>query len=179
MRIGNTISTLFTAAVLFAVPGFASQVPANPAANPNLERDVRHALNSLAYYGVFDDLSFTIEDTGAVTLSGEVMQYYVRNSAVSAVRAIPGVARVNDQIEVLPLSPYDNSIRIRAYNAIFGYPALSRYALNSRPPIHIIVKNGTITLEGVVNNELDRNLVYNRIRSLPGALTVTNQLRLD
>jgi hyperosmotically inducible protein len=144
-----------------------------------VERDIRHAINSLAYYGVFDDLGFTIDDAGAVTLSGQVMQYYVRNSAVSVVKGIPGVTRVNDQIEVLPLSPFDNNIRIRAYNAIFGYPALSRYAINSRPPIRIVVKNGNITLAGVVNNEMDRTLVYNRIRALPGAFTVTNELRLD
>jgi hyperosmotically inducible periplasmic protein len=179
MRIKNTISALLTAAVLLAIPALASQAPANPVANPNLEKDVRHAINSLPYYGVFDDLSFSIDDKGVVTLSGEVMQYYVRNSAVGAVRAIPGVTRVNDQIEVLPLSPFDNTIRIQAYNAIFGYPALSRYAINSRPPIHIVVKNGNITLAGVVNNELDRKLVYNRIRALPNAFSVTNDLRLD
>ena len=175
MKIGNTISSFLATAVL-AASAFGAQVPTN---NPNLEKDVRHAINSLAYYGVFDDLNFTLGDGGVVTLTGQVMQYYVHNSAVTAVRTIPGVTRVVDQIEVLPLSPYDNDIRLRAYTAIFGYPALSRYAINSRPPIHIVVNRGNITLEGVVNNELDRTLVYNRIRSLPGALTVTNDLRLD
>jgi hyperosmotically inducible protein len=180
MRIGHTISTVVTAVVLLAVPGMAaSQGTPVPVANPNLERDVRHALNTLAYYGVFDDLSFSIDDAGAVTLSGQVMQYNVRNSAVSVVKHLTGIARVEDQIEVLPLSPFDNGIRIRAYNAIFGYPALSRYAINARPPIRILVKNGNITLAGVVNSELDRTLVYNRIRALPGAFTVTNELRLD
>lgn len=175
MKIGHTISSFFAAAVL-TVSAFGAQIPS---ANPNLEKDVRHAINSLAYYGVFDDLNFTIGDNGVVTLTGEVMRYYVHNSAVAAVRDVPGVTRVVDQIEVLPLSPFDNDIRIRAYNAIFGYPALSRYAINSRPPIHIVVKRGNISLEGVVNNELDRTLVYNRIRSLPGAFSVTNDLRLD
>ena len=175
MKIGNTISTFFAAAVL-TVSAFGAQIPST---NPNLEKDVRHAINSLAYYGVFDDLNFTIGDNGVVTLSGEVVQYYVHNSAIAAVRSIPGVTRVVDEIEVLPLSPFDNDIRIRAYNAIFGYPALSRYAINSRPPIHIVVKRGNIMLEGVVNNELDRTLVYNRIRSLPGTFSVTNDLRLD
>jgi len=180
MKIGHTISALVTSAVLLAVPGFAaSQGTPNPTPNANLERDVRHALNSLAYYGVFDDLSFSIDEAGTVTLSGQVMQYTVRNSAVSVVKHLAGVARVEDKIEVLPLSPFDNGIRVRAYNAIFGYPALSRYAINSRPPIRILVKYGNITLAGVVNNELDRTLVYNRIRSLPGAFTVTNDLRLD
>ena len=180
MKIGYTISALVTTVVLLTVPIFAaSQGAPNPAPNANLEQEVRHAINTLAYYGVFDDLSFSIDDAGTVTLSGQVMQYNVRNSAVSAVKHLPGVTRVEDKIEVLPLSPFDNGIRIRAYNAIFGYPALSRYAINARPPIHILVKYGNITLEGVVNNELDRTLVYNRIRALPGAFTVTNDLRLD
>jgi hyperosmotically inducible periplasmic protein len=178
MKLGHAFSTIVTAAVLFAIPGFASS-QGTPARNAQLEGDVRHALNTLAYYGVFDDLSFSIDDAGTVTLSGQVMQYNVRNSAVSAVKHLAGVARVEDKIEVLPLSPFDNGIRIRAYNAIFGYPALSRYAINSRPPIRILVKNGNITLTGVVNSELDRTLVYNRIRALPGAFTVTNELRLD
>ena len=176
MKIRNTISTLFTAALL-AVPSIASQ--GSPAPNAALERDVRHAINTLAYYGVFDELSFNLDDQGVVTLRGQVMQYTVHNSAVSAVKHVAGVTRVEDKIEVLPLSPFDNGIRIRAYNAIFGYPALSRYAINARPPIRILVKNGNITLAGVVNNELDRTLAYNRLRALPGAFSVTNELRLD
>jgi hyperosmotically inducible protein len=179
MKIGPTISTLVTAAVLFAIPGFASQGTPNAGSNPNLERDVRHAINTLAYYGVFDDLSFSVDDAGVVTLSGQVMQYTVHNSAISAVKHLAGVTRVEDKIEVLPLSPFDNGIRIRAYNAIYGYPALSRYAINARPTIHIVVKNGNITLAGVVNNELDRTLAYNRIKALPGTFAVTNDLRLD
>jgi hyperosmotically inducible protein len=179
MKIGNAISTLLTATVLLVGPVFGAIGPEKAVSQPELERAVRHALNSLAYYGVFDDLSFAVNDAGVVTLSGEVVQYYVRNSALSAVKNVPGVTSVNDKIQVLPLSPFDNDLRIRAYNALFGYPALSRYALNSRPPIHIVVNRGNITLTGVVNNEMDRVLAYNRIRSLPGAFTVNNELRLD
>ncbi len=178
MKIGRTISTFVAAGVLMALPGFGATKGA-PVSNPNIERDVRQAINKLAYYGVFDDLSFSVDKTGAVTLSGQVMQYNVRNSAVSVVRDVPGVTRVNDQIEVLPLSPFDNSIRIRAYNAIFGYPALSRYAINSRPPIRILVKNGNVTIAGVVNNDLDRKLIYNRVQNLPRVFSVTSNLRLD
>jgi len=179
MKIRSVFSNVVIAATLSAIPGLAAQGTSAAAPNANLERDVRHALNSLAFYGVFDDLSFSIDDAGTVTLDGQVMQYALRNSAVNAVKHLPGVVRVEDKIEVLPLSPFDNNIRIRAYYAIFGHPALSRYAINARPPIRILVKNGNITLAGVVNNELDRTLVYNRIRALPGAFTVTNELRLD
>ncbi|MEO5922870.1 MAG: BON domain-containing protein [Bryobacteraceae bacterium] len=178
MKIASTISTLVVAATLMALPTFAATNGA-PVSNPNLERDVRHAINTLAYYGVFDDLNFSIDPTGAVTLSGQVMQYSVHNNALKAVRNVSGVTQVNDQIEVLPLSPFDNNIRIRAYNAIFGFPALSRYALNSRSPVRILVKNGNVTIAGVVNNELDRTLIYSRLQSLPQVFSVTNHLRLD
>ena len=97
MKIGNTISS-FLATTVLAISAFGAQVPTS---NPNLEKDVRHAINSLAYYGVFDDLNFTVGDGGVVTLSGQVMQYYVHNSAVTAVRTIPGVTRVVDQIETV------------------------------------------------------------------------------
>jgi hyperosmotically inducible protein len=178
MQLGRMISTLGLAAALSAVPGFAATQPA-AAQSANLERDVRHAINTLAWYGVFDDLSFNVDNNGVVTLSGQVVQYNVRNSAVSSVKHLAGVTRVVDNIEVLPLSPFDNNIRIRAYNAIFGYPALSRYAINARPPIRILVKNGNVTLAGVVNNEMDRTLAYNRIQALAGVFSVKNDLHLD
>jgi hyperosmotically inducible protein len=162
---------------ILAVPAFAASEAAD--ANPDLDKQVRQAINKLAYYSVFDDLSYSISEAGIVTISGQVTQYTVRNSALAAVSRLTGVVRVEDKIEVLPLSPFDNNIRLRAYNAIFGYPALSRYAINARPPIRILVKNGNITITGVVNNDLDRKLVYSRIRALPGAFTVTNGLRLD
>ncbi len=145
----------------------------------NLNSDVRQAINKLPYYGVFDDLSYSIDSAGVVTLGGEARTYVVRNSAISAVKNVPGVTRVEDKIEVLPLSPYDDNIRARAYNTIFNFPALSRYAINSRPPIRIIVNRGNVTLSGVVNNELDRTLIYNRVQVLPGVFSVKNELRLD
>jgi len=181
MKIGNSISRLAIAAAL-TIPVFgggSSQSTPTAASNPNLERDVRRAINKLAYYDVFDDLGFQVSPQGVVTLVGEVTNYPVHNSALSAVKSIQGVTGVEDQIEVLPLSRFDDDLRIRAYNAIFGFPALSRYALNSRPSIHIIVKDGNIALEGVVNKEFDRQLAETRLRSLPFAFKITNNLRLD
>lgn len=166
------------ALLLLAASAFGATVP-TPVSVENLDREVRSAINKLPYFGVFDDLSYSIDNMGVVILSGATRTYVVRNSAVSAVKHLPGVTRVEDKIEVLPLSPYDDNIRIRAYNAIFGYPALSRYAINARPPIRIIVNRGNVTLAGVVNNELDRTLVYNRIQALSGVFSVTNDLRLD
>jgi hyperosmotically inducible periplasmic protein len=175
MRIAKTITAFFGTALLAASSFGASDPTSAPA---DLSVQVRHAINGLAYYGVFDEIGYSIND-GVVTLTGEVRTYPVHNSAISAVKGIPGVARVIDNIEVLPLSPYDDNLRIRAYNAIFSFPALSRYAINSRSPIRILVKDGNITLSGVVNSELDRELIYNRVNSLAGAFSVTNNLRLD
>lgn len=171
-------------ALLFAASVFGAQ---NPGAVATIDQDakdalnnkVRQAINGLPYYGVFDDLSYSIDDKGVVTLHGATRTYVVRNSAISAVKGLSGVARVVDKIEVLPLSPYDDNVRVRVYNAIFGYPALSRYAINSRPPIRIIVDRGNLALEGVVNNELDRTLIENRVRSVAGVFSVKNNLRLD
>jgi hyperosmotically inducible protein len=175
MRIGKKIKALAGTALLAASSFGAATSPTEP---KDLDAKVRQAINGLAYYGVFDDIGYSIND-GVVTLSGEVRTYPVHNSALSSVRNIPGVTRVVDNIEVLPLSPYDDNLRVRAYNAIFGYPALSRYAIRSRSPIRILVKNGNITLVGVVNSEMDRELIYNRVNQLAGAFSVTNNLRLD
>lgn len=176
MRIGKTIAA-FLGTALFAVSSFGATASQESKVDA-LDGKVRHAIETLAWYGVFDDIGYSIDD-GVVTLTGEVRTYPVHNAAISAVKGIAGVERVVNKIEVLPLSPNDDNIRVRAYYAIFGYPALSRYALNARPPIRILVKNGNITLSGVVNNELDRRLVEMRIQALPGVFSVTNNLRLD
>jgi len=175
MRIAKTIGAFFGTALL-AVSSFGASSPSE--VSRDLGTKVRQAINGLAYYGVFDEIGYNVND-GVVTLTGEVRTYPVHNSAISSVRNIPGVTKIVDNIEVLPLSPYDDNLRVRAYNAIFAYPALSRYAINSRSPIRILVKNGNITLSGVVNRELDRELIYNRVSGLAGAFSVTNNLRLD
>jgi hyperosmotically inducible periplasmic protein len=179
----------FGVALLLAASAFGAHKPAIEPLPPGaaidqdtinkLSGEVRRAINKLPYYGVFDDLTYSVDDIGVVTVSGATRTYVVRNSAINAVKQVPGVARVEDKVEVLPQSPYDDNIRVRAYNAIFNYPALSRYAINSRPPIRIIVNRGNVTLDGVVNNELDRTLIENRIRTLGGIFSVTNRLRLD
>lgn len=166
------------AVLLLAGVAFGAAVPP-VATEKDLGNEVRQTLTKLPYYGVFDHLEYSIDGEGVVTLSGATRTYVVRNSAVSAVKHLDGVSRVEDKIEVLPLSRFDDDIRVRAFNAIFRYPALSRYAINPMFPIRIIVNRGDVTLEGVVNNEFDRTLIYNRIQALPGIFSVTNELRLD
>jgi hyperosmotically inducible protein len=144
-----------------------------------LVQEVRHQLLMLPYYGVFDDIGFSVNG-GTVTLMGEVTQPVLKDDAARAVKRVEGVTNVVNKIEVLPLSPNDDNIRRAVYRAIYGDPALStRYGFRALPSIHIIVKNGHVRLEGVVANEADRNLAGIRANSVPGVFSVENDLRVE
>jgi hyperosmotically inducible periplasmic protein len=144
-----------------------------------LAREVRHQLLMLPYYGVFDDLSFLV-DGGTVTLLGAVTRPTLKSDAEGVVKRIEGVERVVNQIEVLPLSPMDDRIRMAEYRAIYGDPVLStRYGFRALPSIHIIVKNGNVTLEGIVANKGDKDLINVRANAVPGVFGVTNNLRVE
>jgi hyperosmotically inducible periplasmic protein len=144
----------------------------------NLEREVRHELVMLPYYNVFDNLAFRV-DGGTVTLLGQVTRPTLKDDAERVVKRIEGVERVRNEIEVVPLSPNDDTIRIAEFRAIYGDPALNRYAHQAVPPIHIIVKNGNVTLEGVVANEADKNIAGIRANGVPGVFSVKNNLRVE
>lgn len=142
-----------------------------------LSKQVRHALVMIPWYGVFDNLEYTINGT-EVTLSGQVVQPYTKDDAEKAVRHVNGITRVVDNITVLPLSRFDDQIRRAEYRAIFGAPELSRYSMGAIPSIHIIVNNGHVMLTGVVNNQMDSNIARIRALSVPGVFGVTNNLRI-
>jgi len=144
-----------------------------------LAREVRHELVMLPYYGVFDNLEYRIEDVDTVVLSGQVTRPTLKSEAENVVKRIERVGRVINNIEVLPLSPNDDNIRIATYRAIFSRPGLDRYALQAVPPIHIIVKNGNVTLVGVVATEADKNIAGTSANSVPGVFSVTNNLRVE
>jgi hyperosmotically inducible protein len=166
-------------ATLVGILGLAIAAPA--AVNEprtRLEKEVRHELVMLPYYSVFDNLSYRV-DGGTVTLMGQVTQPTLKSDAGNVVKRIEGVERVNNEIEVLPLSPDDDRIRMATFRAIYSEPSLNRYAHQAVPPIHIIVKNGNITLEGVVANQTDRNLAVMRAKSVPGAFAVTDHLTVE
>jgi hyperosmotically inducible periplasmic protein len=143
-----------------------------------LIRQVRHELVMLPYYGVFDNLSYRV-DGGKVTLLGQVTRPTLKSSAENVVKDIEGVGQVDNQIKVLPLSPNDDRVRIAVYRAIYGQTALNRYALQAVPPIHIIVENGNVTLEGVVANEGDRNIANIQANGVSGVFAVVNNLRVE
>ena len=139
---------------------------------------VRHALVMLPYSGVFDNLAFTVEGSDTVILSGQVVRPITKLDAESAVRRIEGVTKVVNNIEVLPLSGFDDSIRWAAYRAIFSRPGFEKYAIQGVVPLRIIVKNGNITLDGFVNSRMDRTIAEMAARSVPGAFSVTNNLEI-
>lgn len=140
-----------------------------------IEREVRHQLVMLPFLDVFDNLTYKVDGYN-VTLGGQVTRPSLKSSAEAVVKKVEGVEKVDNQIEVLPLSPADDRIRIRLFRSIYGYAPLQRYALPVIKPIRIIVKNGRVTLEGVVDNETDKNMVTLRARSVPGTFAVTNNL---
>jgi hyperosmotically inducible protein len=176
MRI-RKLRSFLAAAALLAVPALVSASGPAPV-QKTLDERVRHELNMLPYYGVFDDISFRV-DGDKVTLTGEVWQPVLKLQTESAIKHIEGVGQVDDQIEVLPLSNFDDQIRRSTYRAIYGYGPLSRYQLGTHPAIHIIVKNGNVTLTGVVANAMDKEMAYLRANGVHGAFSVTNELRLD
>src|SRR6202162_728695 len=140
-------------------------------------REVRHELLMLPYFGVFDNIAFRV-DGSTVTLLGQVVRPSLKSDAENALKHIEGVEKVDNQIEVLPPSPMDDGLRIRLYREIYGYPALEKYALGVQKPIRIIVKNGRVALEGVVDSEADKNLAGMRANSVPGIFQVTNNLQV-
>jgi hyperosmotically inducible protein len=146
-----------------------------PAARQNLIKEVRHQLLLLPYYSVFDNLSYRI-DGDTVTLDGQVVRPTLKSDAESAVKSLEGVAGVVNNIEVLPVSPMDDQLRRAVYHALYGDSALSRYAYSSVAAIHIIVKNGSVTLEGVVDNEADKNLANLRANQVSNVFSVKNNL---
>ena len=143
-----------------------------------LEREVRHELALLPYYGVFDNLAFKVEGY-KVTLMGEVTRPTLKTSAEAVVKTIEGVESIDNQVEVLPLSPNDDRIRLAVYRSVYGQANLSRYAVQAIPPIHIIVKNGNVRLEGVVATEADKNLAGVRAKGVSGVFSVNNNLRVE
>jgi hyperosmotically inducible protein len=149
--------------------------PQETKANQNLVREVRHQLLLLPYYTVFDNLVFKV-DGDRVILEGQVTNPTLKHDAEAAVKSIEGVSSVVNNIEVLPTSPMDDQLRRALYRAIYGDPSLSKYGWSSMPSIHIIVKNGHVTLEGVVDNETDKNLAGLRANSVPNVFEVKNNL---
>jgi hyperosmotically inducible protein len=153
----------------------AYQKQNEPKVEQNLIKEVRHQLVLLPYYSVFDNLAFQLQGS-KVILIGQVVRPTLKSDAEGVVKNIEGVSSVENNIEVLPTSPMDDQLRRAIFRAIYGDPALSRYAMSAVPSIHIIVKNGNVTLEGVADNETDKNIAGLRANSVPNVFSVKNNL---
>src|SRR5882672_5272238 len=153
----------------------ASQAPAR--STERITREVRHELLMLPYLGVFDNLAYKVDGYN-VTLVGQVTRPTLKSDAENVVKRIEGVEHVDNQIEVLPPSPMDDRLRRQLYRAIYGFPALQKYALGVQQPIRIIVKAGKVTLEGVVDNEGDKNIANIRANGVSGVFSVKNNLQV-
>ncbi|HTP31469.1 MAG TPA: BON domain-containing protein [Candidatus Acidoferrales bacterium] len=165
-----------------------------------IAQEVRKRIVSLPEFGVFDNLTFGIKEN-TVILRGLASRPILKSSAENVVKKIEGVENVDNQIEVLPLSPNDDRIRASVYVSIYGYAPLQRYTSNrgggrtgmsvaraaggitNDPPmgfhaIHIIVKNGNVTLTGVVDNDGDLAMAEMRANSVSGVFSVENELQV-
>ena len=167
---------IFATLLLAILPAVA--VAQQRAIDPQLARRVRRELVTLPYYGVFDNLAYSING-GNVTLYGQVVRPSTRSDAERRVRKIAGVARVVNNIEVLPLSSVDDRIRVATYRSIANMGGLHRYLRGTNPSIHIVVSRGHVTLEGVVSGSGDRTLAYHAASGVPGVFSVRNNLRVE
>ena len=168
--------------VTFASPPTQDNPPAGVLPQKSYDRivkEVHHELVMLPYYGVFDNLAYKVDPDGTVTLLGQVARPTLKSDAGNVVKRIEGVSNVVNNIEVLPLSPNDDRIRRAVYRAIYGSSVLSPYQLRAVPPIHIIVKNGQVTLEGAVARQMDKQVAGIKANGVSGVFGVTNNLIVD
>ena len=157
----------------------SAQNPSGPQRlQERLTREVRHELVMLPELTIFDNLQYKV-DGGKVTLTGQVVNGALKDSAEKAVKKIEGVESVDNRIEILPPSSNDDRIRLQVARAIFNDDRLFRYSMGSVPPIHIIVKGGHVTLEGIVNSQADKDLASLRANGVPGVFSVENHLQVQ
>jgi hyperosmotically inducible periplasmic protein len=142
-------------------------------------KEVHHQLVLLPFYSVFDNLQYQVSPDGTVTLLGQVVDPTLKPDSENVVKKIEGVSRVVNNIEVLPTSPNDDRIRRAVYRSIYGNEVLSQYELRAVPPIHIIVKNGHVTLTGVVARAMDKQIAEMQAKSVPGVFSVTDNLQVE
>jgi hyperosmotically inducible periplasmic protein len=167
-----------TAAALFAALALTTTAWAQPEReNYNIFTDVSKQVQRYVNFTVFDDVAASV-DQGIVTLTGRVTMPYKREDIARRVSRVDGVKEVQNKIEVLPVSIFDDELRFRIARAIYGNPAFWHYASMANPPIHIVVERGRVTLAGVVNSNVERALARSLATGF-GEFSVTNDLKTD
>lgn len=147
--------------------------------DPQIADKVAHEMRMYSRYTIWDNIAVRVRE-GDVELTGQVSQPFKKADLGRLAQSVPGVRSVTNQLEVLPTSFFDDRLRLQIARAVYRDPVLSRYAIQSVPPIHIIVDNGHVTLEGVVNNQMEKNVAG--IRAGQAGLSlgqVTNNLRVE
>lgn len=171
------LAPLATSANMTGTPLRNPAAQNEPVSQQQIVKEVHHVLVMLPYYTVFDNLAYRVEGD-KVTLEGQVVRPSLKSDAGAAVKSVKGVSSVVNNIEVLPPSPMDNQTRRAVYRAIYRDPALSRYGFSAVASIHIIVKSGNVTLEGVVDSDSDKNLANLRASGVPNVFSVKNNLQV-
>jgi hyperosmotically inducible protein len=178
LKAARAFVALALATLMIAVYTASATTTQNqPVDEQALSKHVHHALITNPWYGVFDNLEYTLNGT-EVVLSGQVVLPVTKSDAEKAVMHVAGVTRVVNDIMVLPVSRFDDQIRRAEFRTIFSGTTLGRYAMGPVPSIHIIVNNGHVTLEGAVMNQMDYNIARIRANEVPGVFSVTNNLRI-
>ncbi|MBS1807031.1 MAG: BON domain-containing protein [Acidobacteria bacterium] len=175
MRRFTTLALLAAMTMISVMPSFAST---NNTDDIKTVQKIRKELVTLPFLSVFDNFSYSYHD-GVVTLQGQVTRPTLKSDAERVVARIAGVEQVVNNIEVLPLSSFDDRIRIATYRAIYRQPGLDRLALMANPPVRIIVKNGNVTLEGIVLNQGDKTRAFIAANGVSNVFSVTNNLRVE
>lgn len=143
----------------------------------DLAERVADAIQRYPQFGIFDDVNIAVTDR-AVRLTGRVTAPLKRDQIGQRVGKIDGVRSLTNDIQVLPVSRFDDELRVRVAQAIYNHPAFWQYASMATPPIHIIVENGHITLTGRVNSQVEKSLAF-AVAHVPGSFDVKNDLKID
>lgn len=183
---GEILSVIFSLVLALGMAGSVaaatrsnSQAPTDAAQYQVwLTQQVHHKLAMIPWYSVFDNLEYRV-DGDKVILAGQVTRPVIKSDAESSVKGIEGVKEVVNQIEILPPSPMDDRLRRQEYRSIYSFGPLERYSMGVNPGIHIIVKSGQVTLEGVVDSQPDKDAANIRARGVAGVFSVTNNLRVE
>lgn len=175
----RTGTLLMAAAIAGAGLAGATVPDTKPQSDTEIAKKIVHEIRMYPRYTIWDNVSFRVNE-GQVELTGQVSQPFKKSDLGRIVADVPGVAGVHNALDVLPLSPFDDGLRVRVARAVYGDATLSRYALQAVPPIHIIVDNGKVTLEGVVNSDMEKQVAG--MRASAAGLSfgpVTNNLRVE
>lgn len=174
----TTLSAAVLGLALMGGTAFANTGAPVPAGDEALAQRAIHEVRMYPYYDIFDDVNVRVEN-GTIHLTGEVSQPVKKLGLGNMMTRVPGVTAVDNDLRVAPLSGFDDHLRAQVANAVYRDPFLSRYSMGTHPPIHILVNNGHVTLEGVVRTDADKQVAGIRANTAMSLGAVTNHLRVE